>query len=363
MSGGVDSSMTALLMQQAGYECVGVHMQLLDEPGPDAAGARAIADKLGIPFHICDLSQLFRDKVIEPFAQGYEVGETPNPCIVCNRYLKFGALLDIATDLNCDYLATGHYARVEKDEDIGCYVARTGADASKDQSYVLYSLSQEQLSRVVLPLGDYYKPEIRKMAAQAGFHNAGKSDSQGICFVPDKDYSAYIERYRGTPSKEGDLIDSGGKVVGKHKGIIHYTIGQRKELGAHGRPVFVQSIQSAENTISIGDDESALYSANFLVRDFNWVAFSPEKTGERTDHFLSGGGLPCNIKIGYKHLQHKGSISLTEVSGIQYVKVTFDQPQRAVSPGQAAVFYNIPNDPTQQNGDTVLGGGTIDSIL
>jgi tRNA-specific 2-thiouridylase len=350
MSGGVDSSMTAFLMQRAGYDCVAVHMKLGLESNPDAEGARDIAARLDMPFHEYDLSQRFETQVIRPFVEGYESGETPNPCIACNRYLKFDALLQIANELDCQYLATGHYGHVKRDEKTGRWLARTGADSSKDQSYVLYTLSQEQLSRIVLPLGTYHKSEIREMAADLGFPNANKSDSQDICFVPDGDYSHFIETYRGKPCKPGDMIDATGKIVGKHKGLIHYTIGQRKGLGAHGRPVFVQSINAEQNTITIGDDESTLRSCSFLVRDVSWTALAqgPDKP------------LTCTIKIGYKHPQRLGTIRLAKYEGQEYVKVTFDQAQRAITPGQAAVFYN---GNAETKGDTVLGGGSIDRVL
>jgi len=336
--------MTALLMQQAGYDCVAVHMQLGLDLSLDAVAARDIARQLDMPYHEYDLSQLFHDKVIQPFVKDYEAGETPNPCIVCNRHLKFGALLDIADKLNCHYLATGHYARVEYDQKSDRWLAHTGVDDSKDQSYVLYTLSQEQLSRVVLPLGSYHKSEIRQLAAEAGLPNAQKTDSQDICFVPDGDYASFIEAYRGSPCAEGDILDANGRAVGRHKGLIHYTIGQRKGLGAHGRPVFVQSIDAQDNTITIGDDESMLEAKSFLVRDFNWVALS----GNPKEPLL------CNIKIGYKHTQASGSIQIAEIDGAEYIKVIFDQPRRAITPGQAAVFYD---------GTTVLGGGTIDTVL
>ena len=350
MSGGVDSSMTAHLMQQAGYDCVGVHMQLQTDSSPDAAAARDIAARLNMPFHKYDLSQDFHEQVVRPFVEGYESGETPNPCIVCNRYLKFDALLKIADELGCDYLATGHYAVVEYDKGLDRWVARTAADSCKDQSYVLYTLSQEQLSRVVLPLGAYHKSEVRKMAAKAGFPNADKSDSQDICFVPDNDYARFIENYRGEPCKEGDMLDTKGTTVGRHRGLIHYTIGQRKGLGAHGRPVFVQSINAEQNTITIGDDENTLRRQNFLVRNFNWVALAsaPQKL------------LSCTVKIGYKHSQRLGCIQAIIIDDTEYVKVTFNEPQRAITPGQSAVFYN---GDTEAEGNTVLGGGIIDRVL
>jgi len=334
-------------MQQAGYYCVGVHMRLQDESSPDAVGAADIARRLDMPFHEYDLAERFRDQVIKPFVEGYVAGETPNPCVACNRHLKFSALLEIADELDCQYLATGHYARIEHDDALNRWVVRTGLDSSKDQSYVLYTLSQEQLSRVVLPLGGYHKPEIRTLAAEAGFPNADKSDSQDICFVPDNDYSDFIEDYLGKPCAPGDMLDEGGKVVGRHQGLIRYTIGQRKGLGAHGRPVFVQSINAQQNTITIGDDEAALYTDSFLVRDFNWTALAQSPKSP----------LSCNIKVGYKHLLKPGTIQLVHLEGEEYVQVTYSEPQRAVSPGQAAVFYGI-----GESADTVLGGGTIDRI-
>jgi tRNA-specific 2-thiouridylase len=359
MSGGVDSSMTALLMQQAGYDCVGVHMRLLEESNPDMVGAKAIAEKLDMPFYEHDLSDAFRVKVIEPFVQGYEMGETPNPCIFCNRHLKFSALLDIADELGCEVLATGHYARVEFDEKYNRWVARTGLDETKDQSYVLYTLSQEQLERVVLPLGQYRKTEIREMAQEAGFHNADKKDSQNICFVPDDDYAGYIESVCARPSVPGDMLELDGRVVGQHRGLIHYTIGQRKGLGPHGRPVFVQKIDIENNTLTIGDDDSTLYHRDFYVRDTSWIAL-PDAPKEP---------LSCTIKIGYKHAFRSGTIqlasnepepgqlsdkhSLGNDPGAHYLHACFDDPQRAITPGQAAVFFD---------GDIVLGGGTIDSV-
>lgn len=349
MSGGVDSSMTALLMQKAGYECIGVHMQLTSEPGPDAAGARIIADRLGIPFHIFDLSERFHDEVILSFVEGYESGETPNPCIACNRHLKFDALLQIADQLDCQHLATGHYAQIEHDALLGRWVVRTAVDTGKDQSYVLYTLTQKQLARVILPLGSYCKSDVRKMAAEAGFPNAGKTDSQDICFVPNGDYAGYIETYRGEPCQSGDMLDGEGRVVGRHKGLIHYTIGQRKGLGAHGRPVFVQAINAEDNTLTIGDDEGDLLAQNFLVRDYNGVALSKEELS-------SAHPISCSIKVGYKHSQKPGTIEVVSLDNVQYVRVTYDQPQRAITPGQSAVFYNGNHD---KDGDKVLGGGII----
>jgi len=230
-------------------------------------------------------------------------------------------------------------------------------------------LSQEQLARVVLPLGAYHKSEIRQVAEDAGFPNAQKSDSQDICFIPDGDYPAFIEDFRGKPCEPGDIKEVDGSVVGQHKGLIYYTIGQRKGIGAFGRPVFVQSINAGDNSIIIGDNEDELKSRSFLVRDFNGTAFS-SLSSKSVNIFRQSGEdgsrgqdkpLRCNIKIGYKHAQKLGAIEMAQVDGIDYVLVTFDEPQRAITPGQAAVFYNVSvND---SPGDTVLGGGTIHKIL
>jgi len=339
--------MTALLMQRAGFDCVGVHMRLMPTANPDAEAARGIAERLGMPFYEYDLAQCFHDEVILPFVEGYAAGETPNPCISCNRHLKFGALLQIADELDCDYLATGHYARIEFDAALDRFVPRKGIDNSKDQSYVLYTLSQEQLSRIVLPLGGHLKPDIRQMAAEAGFPNAQKSDSQDICFISNGNYSEFIESYLGKPCAEGDMLDTEGRVVGKHRGLAHYTIGQRKGLGAHGRPVFVQSINAQDNTIVIGDDEDSLQARSFLVRDFNWIA----------DIDISKAAVSCMIKIGYKHTPRPGMIQMVNRDGKHYVEVNFDHPQRAITPGQAAVFYGI-----DKYADSVIGGGTIHCV-
>ena len=333
--------MTALLMQQAGYDCIGVNMKLQANSSSDATMAARICEQLGIPFYEYDLATRFKSRVVEPFVRGYVAGETPNPCIMCNRHMKFASLLEIADELGCEYLATGHYARVEYDQIQDRWFARTAADASKDQSYVLYTLKQEQLSRVVLPLGTYCKTDIRKMAAVAGLPNADQSDSQDICFIPGDDYATFIEDYQGVSSTPGDMLDRDGAVVGQHKGLIHYTIGQRKGLGAHGRPVFVRSIDACSNTLTIDDDPSNLLIQDFIVRDVNWLMKPPAETI----------AIPCTIKIGYNHLPKAGVVFFTAPD--EKIAVNFEQAQRAITPGQAAVFYD---------GDTVIGGGTIDRI-
>jgi tRNA-specific 2-thiouridylase len=302
-----------------------------------------------MPFYEYDLSERFRAEVIEPFVKGYQSGETPNPCIACNRSLKFDALLSIADELGCHYLATGHYALIEYDKSLDRWIARKAVDDSKDQSYVLYTLLQEQLARVILPLGKYHKTEIRAMAEAAGFPNAHKSDSQDICFIPSGDYVGFIEEYQGKPCEPGPLKELCGRIVGTHKGLAHYTIGQRKGLGAHRRPVFVQSINARDNSITIGDDEEALKARTFIVRDVNWLIPAHE-----TEHPSSHETEPlsCEIKIGYKHAPKSG---VAYRDGLKKeALVTFDEPQRAITPGQAAVFYQ---------GSQVVGGGTINRIV
>ncbi|MCL2655027.1 MAG: tRNA 2-thiouridine(34) synthase MnmA [Coriobacteriia bacterium] len=340
MSGGVDSSVAALLMQEQGYACVAVTMRLHDEGDSAAESARAVANKLGIPFHVLDLTKDFADEVIEAFVASYESGETPNPCINCNRALKFGRLLAYADKLNCDVLATGHYARTR-------YVAASerwqllrASDAVKDQSYVLYGLTQAQLARVRFPLGDRAKSETRARAAEAGFANADAPDSQDICFVPDGDYGAFIARWRGAPPAPGDILDDRGQVIGQHKGMERYTIGQRKGLElAVGRPVYVTAKDPVRNTVTLGD-EARLYHQGLLARAVNWVSIPP--TIEP---------LRAQVKTSYRSPAVPATIQQREGGLLQ---VTFDAPIRAATPGQAVVAYD---------GDLVLAGATITSVF
>lgn len=339
MSGGVDSSVAAYLTMQAGFECVGATMQLHDS-ATDTDDARAVADRLGIPFHVFDLRAQFRAHVVDNFIDCYECGLTPNPCIVCNRFLKFEHFPDQAKLLGCTLTVTGHYARIRYDANSGRYLLLKAADPSKDQSYVLYSLTQEQLAHTRFPLGEFSKAEVRKIAQEQGFLNARKKDSQDICFIPDGDYMGFMERYTGKKYAPGDFLDLSGKVVGRHKGAVGYTLGQRKGLGlAMGAPVYVCSKDMVENTVTVGPDE-ALYRSCLRAKDCTWFPF-PELTEPMRVH----------AKARYRHIEQPATV-YPEADG--YIRVEFDQPQRAITPGQAVVLYRD---------DAVIGGGTITEVL
>ena len=350
MSGGVDSSVAALLTKEAGYDCIGCTMKLWDYPETegnvprpksccsldDTEDARSVAYRLGMPFYAFNYKDEFREKVIEPFACSYERGETPNPCIECNRFLKFGRLYDRAKELGCDRIVTGHYARIARDES-GLYVLKKGLDPSKDQSYVLHCMTQDQLAHTLFPLGELTKAETRRIAAEHGFVNAEKPDSQDICFVPDGDYAKVVEQYgSGAGTEPGAFTDVAGRPIGTHRGIIHYTIGQRKGLGnTWGKPVFVCAIDPARNTVTLGDSQD-LFRREVEVQDFNWISGkAPE------------GEIRCTAKLRYRQPEQP---AVARASGDGRVTLHFDDPQRAPTPGQYAVLYD---------GEIVLGGGTI----
>ena len=358
MSGGVDSSVAAWLLKERGFSCVGATMRLysnetlgLDQisfresmeqslktccAASDMEDAASVCGRLGIPHEIVDYKADFRKEVIDKFIRVYEAGGTPNPCIDCNRYLKFGKMLEDADNWGLDYIATGHYARVERDEKSGRYLLKRGKDAAKDQSYVLYNLSQEQLSRTIFPLGELTKDEVREIAEKQGFRNAHKHESQDICFVPDGDYAAFIERSTGKVCPPGDFVEEGtGRILGRHKGVIHYTVGQRKGLGiAAGKPVFVQDINPSENTVTVGD-EAGLFKKTVFCDDVNLIA------ADKIDEPLRAGA-----KLRYRMKEAPCTASMEGGR----LRLDFDEPQRAPTAGQAAVLYL---------GDTVLGGGTI----
>lgn len=348
MSGGVDSSVMAHRLIEAGYDVEGVTMSLYRPPvaegtlplpcgsDEDIRDARAVCDKLGIPHRVYDFGQVFTDTVIRDFVSVYEAGGTPNPCIVCNKHLKFGALLDAALSEGADGIATGHYARVEKDTGSGRYLLKTAADESKDQTYVLWQLTQDVLSRVRLPLGGLRKSDIRAMAEALGLITAHKSDSQDICFVPDGDYAAFIERHTGHPSLPGNYVAEDGQVLGHHKGIIHYTVGQRKGLGiALGQPMFVKSKDARTGDVVLTTNDR-LFSRRIHLDNVNWIAVG------RLD-----APLRVTAKIRY---QHKASPATLVPTGEGTATLCFDEPQRAAAQGQSAVCYD---------GDTVIGGGLI----
>ena len=343
MSGGVDSSVAAYLTQQDGLTCIGATAQMC---GPDILGnaysqqsimdAKAVADRLGMDFHILDATEAFRQDVVEAFIRCYEEGLTPNPCIQCNKHIKFSYLLDQALELGCDCIVTGHYAKIRQDEKTGRFLLYKAADESKDQSYFLACLDQRQLSHARFPLGEYTKAEIREIAEKQGFLNAKKRDSQDICFIPDGDYKAFICRYTGKAYPAGDYLDLQGKVVGKHTGAIGYTLGQRKGLGiAMGAPVYVCSKDMDANTVTIGPEE-ALFTATLVARDWNWLPF-PALTEP----------IRVMAKARYRHIPQPATVYPAEGGN---AKVVFDEAQRAITPGQTVVLYD---------GDMVVGSGII----
>jgi len=340
MSGGVDSAAAALLMQEAGYECIGATMKLINSGGSkccsleDINDAKAVAWKLGIPHYVLNYTEDFTRRVIEPFIASYEQGETPNPCIECNRYLKFSLLLRRARELEAQTLVTGHYAQIEKRGER--WLLKKGIDPHKDQSYVLYMMDQEALSRTVFPLGNLTKMAVRELAAARGLNNAEKEESQDICFVDHGDYADFIESYTGKPSPAGDITDTEGNILGRHRGLIRYTLGQRRGLGvAYNTPIYAAAKNIETNTLVVGG-ESSLYSKSFTAHRINLIAcenlFQPQR-----------------LKVKIRYLQ-KEQWAQAEQTGPDTIRVTFEEPQRAVTPGQAAVLYD---------GDMVVGGGTI----
>lgn len=348
MSGGVDSSVAAYLTVKSGYDTRGVTMKLYDNDTimcssrtccslEDVEDARSVAFRLGIPYHVFNFKDEFEDAVIQPFIRAYETGSTPNPCIDCNRYMKFRALWIRAQMLLEDYIVTGHYGRIQYDSGSDRYLLRKAVDLSKDQSYVLYSLTQEELSRTLFPLGNITKDVTRQIAEEQGFINAKKRDSQDICFVPDGDYAKFICQHTGKTYPQGDFVDTEGNVLGRHKGIIHYTTGQRKGLGLSLKePMYVVRIDTEKNQVILGRNQD-LMTRTFTVKDFNWIACA-----------VPGGSMKCDVRIRYKHKEAPAVITpLSE----NRVSITFDQPQRAITSGQSAVAYD---------GDVVVGGGIIE---
>lgn len=348
MSGGVDSSVTAYLLKKAGYDVIGVTMQIWqdeDETVMEENGgccglsavddARRVANALEIPYYVMNFKNEFKRDVIDYFVEEYLQGRTPNPCIACNRYVKWESLLTRSLSIGADYIATGHYASVVKLEN-GRYALKKSVSDAKDQTYALYNLSQDQLSKTLMPLGDYTKDQIRAIAKDIGLLVANKPDSQEICFVPDNDYASFIAEYTGKNIEEGNFVDTSGKILGKHKGIIHYTVGQRKGLGiALGKPVFVLEIRPETNEVVIGTNDE-IFTDHLYANRLN--AMSVEKFQD---------GMEVTAKIRYNH---SGSPCKLTMISEDIIKCEFTEPQRAVTPGQAVVFYD---------GDVVAGGGTI----
>ena len=339
MSGGVDSSVSALLLQKAGYEVLGATLDLCDGAASGSIqDAGAVARQLGIPFSSYAYRDAFSACVMQYFVDDYVSGRTPNPCTQCNPEVKFKKMMETADALDCHYVATGHYARVAYNEETGRWTLKKGLSREKDQSYMLYRLSQEQLSRTLFPLGDKQdKEEIRAIAKEAGLATAQKKDSQDICFIPDGDYVNFLQTFGGVVLEEGDFIDLEGKVVGRHRGLPCYTTGQRKGLGIGGSPypLYVIRKDAARNAVIVGPEE-ALYSDRIMIEQTNWIAV--ERPAE---------GQPCSVKIRYSHGESPARVYPKENGRAELI---FEKPQRAATAGQSAVLYD---------GDTVLGGGII----
>lgn len=350
MSGGVDSSVAAYLLKQQGYDVVGVTMQIwqdeeetVQQENGGCCGlsavedARRVAHDLGIPYYVMNFKAEFKDKVMDYFASEYLCGRTPNPCIACNRYVKWESLLKRSLDIGADYIATGHYARIRQ-LDNGRYTICNSVTASKDQTYALYNLTQEQLKRTLMPVGEYSKDEIRKIASDIGLRVAHKPDSQDICFVKDGDYASFLEEYTGKKVPEGNFVTRDGKVIGRHKGITHYTIGQRRGLELPmGHRVFVTDLRTDTNEVVIGENQDLMHTVLYADH-INFMSVADIEGEKRVI-----------AKIRYNH---KGASAVIRRIGEDELECVFDDPQRAMTPGQAVVFYD---------GENVLGGGTIKS--
>jgi tRNA-specific 2-thiouridylase len=348
MSGGVDSSVAAYLLKQQGFDCTGITMKLFTNEDigaggnkkccslEDTADARNVAYAVGIPYFVYNFTEDFKKQVIDRFIESYRNGATPNPCIDCNRYIKFAKLLDRAKQLGMDCIATGHYAEIEYDAGAGRYFLKKAADKTKDQSYVLYAMTQEQLSRTQFPLGALSKSDVRGIAREQGFVNADKHDSQDICFVRDGSYAEFIEQYTGKKNEEGDFVGISGAVLGRHRGIIRYTIGQRKGLGLSLKsPLYVNAKNVKDNTVTLSERDG-LFDKSLDASGFNWIAC--EKIN---------GPIRVKTKIRYNQTEQWSTVTQTSDDTVH---VEFDEPQWAIAKGQAAVLYD---------GDTVVGGGTI----
>ncbi len=348
MSGGVDSSVAAAVLKEQGYDVIGVTMRLWDGENINETvtestccslsaveDARRVADKLGIDYHFLDFRREFSEYVIDYFTNEYINGRTPNPCIACNKFLKFDAMAKKAGLLGADFIATGHYARVEYDEKSGRYLLKS-ADNAKDQTYALYNLTQEQLSKLLLPLGNFAsKDEVRAYADRIGLVTANKPDSQEICFIPDNDYASFIKRRIGALPPEGDFVDQSGNILGRHRGIVNYTVGQRKGLGiAFGKPMFVTRIDAENNQVVLGE-QGTEFSLSLYGKNPNFIPFDTitEPIRATAKVRYSAKPAPCTISVDSER-----------------IKVDFDEPQRAITPGQAVVFYD---------GNIVIGGATI----
>jgi len=364
LSGGVDSSVAAYLTVKAGYECAGATMRLFDgeNAGRGAASprdtspattpdgsccspteitdARSVCDRLGIDYHVLNLASVFSEQVIDRFVSEYERGRTPNPCISCNRFLKFGQLPAKARELGFSHMGTGHYARIEYDRGAGRYLLKCGVDSNRDQSYVLYMLTQDQLAHMLFPLGHLTKEQVRNIAREQGFSTAEKEESQDICFVPDHDHGAFIRRYSGRSCEPGHIVDMLGKAIGIHQGIIDFTVGQRKGIGiAAAQPLYVTEIIPETATVVVGR-EPDLYKRTAIVEDINLIACDQLEQ-------------PIKATAKHRYRSPEKPATITQIDKCKLM-VVFDEPQKAITKGQALVIYN---------GDMVIGGGTITDVL
>lgn len=349
MSGGVDSSVAAAVLLEKGYEVIGVTMKIWPETGEETRvveggccslsavdDARSVAYKLGIPYYVMNFQDVFNDRVIDYFKNEYLNGRTPNPCIACNRYVKFEAMLNKAVSMGIDYVATGHYAIIEYDENLKRYLLKKSATEKKDQTYVLYNLTQEQLSKILMPIGSYTKDEVREIAKKIDLNVASKPDSQEICFVQDNDYAKFIRENTNEEIKPGYFVDTKGNILGKHKGIIHYTVGQRKGLGiALGKPMYVVGIDTENNNVILGESYETL-SKSLIADDINYIMIDKLEK-------------PMDVKAKIRYSAKEADATIYPLEDGK-VEVVFKEPQRAVTPGQSVVFYS---------GDIVVGGGTI----
>ena len=335
MSGGVDSSVTAALLKDKGFGVIGITMRIWEHSKDE--DAKRVSDELGIPHYELDLRDVFQDMVIPNFCEEYKKGRTPNPCIRCNQYIKFGALFKKAKELSADFMATGHYARIEFDNERKRYLLKKGVDTQKDQSYFLYVLTQEQLKYTLMPLGALYKERVRNIAKEKNLHVVNSPESQEICFIPDNNYGEFVKKYIHEETKPGSIINKEGKVIGEHRGIVFYTIGQRKGMGiADKNPLYVIAIDRKNNAIRAGRKEE-LYTNELIADNMNFINIEKLET-------------PIKVKAKIRYLHQPSQATVIPLNEGK-VRVKFDAPQRAVTPGQAVVFYN---------GEEVVGGGTIE---
>ncbi|MBC7766056.1 MAG: tRNA 2-thiouridine(34) synthase MnmA [Hyphomonadaceae bacterium] len=351
MSGGVDSSVTAQLLLELGYDVIGVTMKIWPESNTcdkireggccslsAVEDARQVANQLGIPFYVMNFQEVFEKTVIDYFVAEYLQGKTPNPCIACNKYVKFEALLNKALAMGIDYVATGHYARVVAEN--GRYLIKKSATATKDQTYALYNLTQAQLKHILMPLGDYTKEQTREIANRLGLSTANKRDSQEICFVEDNNYARFITERTGQTGEKGNFVDAFGHVLGQHKGIFHYTVGQRKGLGiAFGKPMYVLKVDIAKNEVVLGEAGQE-FAKSLIATHLNFVPLDSLQAP-----------VTLGVKVRYSAKEAKALVTPFEQNGMAKVELLFDTPQRAITPGQAVVFYD---------GDYLVGGGTIE---